>query len=373
MRKARHLLLIVALACAPMLLAAEPMRIVTTFTILSDFTEQVAGDRAEVISLVGPDGDSHGYEPTPADVREISRADLVIVNGLNFEGWIDRLIAASGYTGEVVVATRTVNAIETGEDDHGHGHDDDHGHGHDDDHGHGHDDDHGHGHDDDHGHGHDDDHGHGHDDDHGHGHDDDHGHGHDDDHGHGHDDHGHYHGPEDPHAWSSPVSAKQYVQVIRDALIEKDPENAAHYSSRADAYLAELDELDQWVRDMLAPIPEEHRRAIVGHDSFAYFGRDYGVEFFSALGLSTDAEPSASQIGRLIRHLREDNVRVLFLENITDTRMVDRIAADGDGYIGGSLYSDALSQPDGPAPDYISMIRFNVEKMRRAFEEAYSD
>ena len=333
MRKARHLLLIVALACAPMLLAAEPMRIVTTFTILSDFTEQVAGDRAEVIPLVGPDGDSHGYEPTPADVREISRADLVIVNGLNFEGWIDRLIAASGYTGEVVVATRTINAIETGEDDHGHGHDDDHGHGHDDDHGHGH----------------------------------------DDDHGHGHDDHGHHHGPEDPHAWSSPVSAKQYVQVIRDALIEKDPENAAHYSSRADAYLAELDELDQWVRDMLAPIPEEHRRAIVGHDSFAYFGRDYGVEFFSALGLSTDAEPSASQIGRLIRQLREDNVRVLFLENITDTRMVDRIAADGDGYIGGSLYSDALSQPDGPAPDYISMIRFNVEKMRRAFEEAYSD
>ena len=167
--------------------------------------------------------------------------------------------------------------------------------------------------------------------------------------------------------------ARQYVEVIRQALAERDPDHADHHADRAAAYQAELEELDAWVHEMLEPIPEAHRRAIVGHDSFAYFGRDYGVEFYSALGISTDAEPSAAEVGRLIRQLREDEVRVLFLENITDTRLVERIADDGDGYIGGSLYSDALSGPEGPAPDYISMIRYNVERMREAFEAAYDD
>lgn len=329
MRPGRLLLLLAALLAPIAAPAAEPLRIVTSFTILADLTQQVAGDRANVTSLVGPDGDAHGYEPTPTDVRSLSQADFVVVNGLGFEGWIDRLISASGYDGPIVTASSTVNAIGR-EGEH---HDDD-----------------------------DDDH------DHGHGHD----HGHDDDHGN--DDHrDHDHGAEDPHAWTSPREVRRYVEVIRDALIDRDPEHASTYRERASAYIDELDALDAWIRDTLESIPPDHRRAIVGHDSFAYFGRDYGIEFVSALGLSTDAEPSARQVGELIRQLRQDDVRVLFLESITDSRQVERIAADGNGHIGGALYSDALSPADGDAPDYIAMIRYNVEAMRAAFEAAYQD
>ena len=332
-------LALAGLLLIPTLASAEPLRIVTSFTILQDFVENVAGERAEVSALVGVDGDAHGFEPTPTDVATVARADLVFVNGLQFEGWIDRLISASGYSGDIIVATHGVNVIATG-DDHGHGH--------------GHDDDHGHGH------GHDDDHGHGH------GHDDDHGHGHDDD-------HGHHHGPEDPHAWSSPLEAKTYVRNIRNALMAADPEHASEYEARAEAYLASLSELDAWAREMFESVPEEARRAIVGHDSFAYFGRDYGVEFFSAQGLSTDAEPAAREIAGIIRALRDQQVRVVFRENITDSRLVEQISRDGGGIVAGILFSDALSAPDGVAPDYISMIRFNVEKMVDAFKAAEHD
>lgn len=163
------------------------------------------------------------------------------------------------------------------------------------------------------------------------------------------------------------------MRNIRNALMAADPEHASEYEARAEAYLASLSELDAWVREMLESVPGEARRAIVGHDSFAYFGRDYGVEFFSAQGLSTDAEPSAREIAGIIRALRDQQVRVVFRENITDSRLVEQISRDGGGIVAGTLYSDALSAPDGVAPDYISMIRFNVEKMVDAFKAAEHD
>jgi zinc/manganese transport system substrate-binding protein len=375
MRTLARRLALASLLLIPSLALAEPLRIVTTFSILKDFVENVAGDRAVVSTLVPPNGDAHGFEPTPRDVATVARADLVIVNGLQFEGWIDRLIAASGYRGEIIVATRGVDVIANGVTQLGeHGHKDEHGHSGTHAHGstHGHSDTHAHG--STHGHSGTHAHGstHGHSGTHAHGST----HGHSGTHAHG-STHGHSdthaHGSEDPHAWTSPLEAKTYVRNIRDALMQADPAHANAYTARAETYLNQLSELDGWVRSRLETIPEQERRAVVGHDSFAYFGRDYSVDFVAAQGLSTNAEPSAQEIATIIRVLRDRQVRVVFRENITDARLVDQISRDGGGIIGGTLYSDALSGADGRAPDYLSMVRFNVETMVAAFKAAHQE
>ncbi|MEO0764177.1 MAG: zinc ABC transporter substrate-binding protein, partial [Pseudomonadota bacterium] len=244
--------------------------VVATFSILGNMVERIGGEHIALTTLVGPDGDAHVYQPTPADARAVSDADLLFVNGLEFEGWMERLVDASGFDGVEVVATTGIDPIpfeEGDHDDHGDEHGDDHGdeHGHDD-HGHGHDE-HAHGE-----HGHDehahDDHGH---DEHAH---DDHGHDHDDHAEAGHDDHaegghhGHDHGAFDPHAWQSLGHAVSYVDNIAAALAKADPANAAAYYQNRAAYVAELEALDAEIRALLSALPEERRTVVTSHDAF---------------------------------------------------------------------------------------------------------
>jgi zinc/manganese transport system substrate-binding protein len=305
--------------------AAEPLKVVASFSILGDMVENVGGDRITLTTLVDPDGDAHVYEPTPADARAISEADLLVINGLEFEGWMERLLEASAYKGPVVIATQGIEPIPLeGEHHEEHADDADHEHEHE-------------------------------------------AHA---DHAHEAEDHAehaaHDHGEFDPHAWQDLANARIYVSNIASALAKADPGNDSVYTLAAADYEAQLAALDQDVRAMLESVPQERRKVVTSHDAFGYFGRAYGIEFLAPVGMSTDAEPSAGDVAALIRQIREDGITAVFVENITDTRLIEQITAETGAKIGGTLYSDALSGPDGPASTYIEMFRHNATALTNA-------
>ena len=281
--------------------AADKLKVVATFTVLGDMVRNVGGEHVALTTLVGPDGDAHVYEPTPADARALAEADLVLVNGLGFEGWIDRLVKASGYKGPVVVASEGIALLRVEEEDHGHGH--------------------------------------------------------------GHHDEGEF----DPHAWQDLVNGRLYVINIARALAAADTARAEDYRRRAEAYDLKLVTLDQDIRSRLEDVPAERRKVITSHDAFQYFGRAYGIGFHAPVGLSTEDEPSAGEVAALIRQMRDEGIRTLFVDNITDARLVQQLAREAEAVIGGTLYSDSLSGADGPASTYLDMFRHNANEIVKAF------
>ena len=166
----------------------------------------------------------------------------------------------------------------------------------------------------------------------------------------------------DPHAWQSVANAKLIVGNIRDALVAADPADAAVFAANASAYLAKLDAVEAEVRAAIARIAPERRRIITSHDAFGYFGAAYGMAFIAPQGVSTEAEPSAKAVAAIIRQIRADKIPAVFMENITDPRLVERIAAETGAKIGGTLYSDALSKPEEGAGTYIDMMRHNIRE-----------
>ncbi|MCD8517919.1 MAG: zinc ABC transporter substrate-binding protein [Burkholderiaceae bacterium] len=294
----------------------QPIKVVASFSILADMVHQVGGDNIVVTSLVGPDEDAHVFDPSPADAKALAQADVVVINGLGFEGWIDRLVKSSGFKGKLVIATDGIKPIEiTKTKDDGHDHDK-HGHAKHDQHQHSH-----------------------------------------DKHAHDHHDHGDY----DPHAWQDLGNAKIYVQNIRDALIQVMPSAATDINLRTDRYMAEIDALNQKVSDRLAQIPAQDRRVIASHGAFEYFAQAYDIKFFSLQGWTTEREPSAADVARLIREIKQDNVRALFVENMADPRLMNRISEETGVRIGGELYSDALSAPGTVADTYLKMFAYNAD------------
>lgn len=309
-----------ALASAPAM-AAEPIKVVASFSILGDIVANVGGDRIALTTLVGPDGDAHVFQPSPADAKAIAAADVVIVNGLGFEGWMDRLAESAGYKGTIAVASTGVTPREMAEEEE-EGHHDHAGHAHE---------------------------------------------GeakeHDHDHADGHD---HDHGGVDPHAWQSVANGEIYVANVAKALSAADPANAAQYEANAAAYLAQLKALDARVKAAIAALPAERRKIITSHDAFGYFAEAYGLEVLAPQGVSTESEASAKGVAALIRQIRESKAPAVFVENITDPRLIDQIARETGARIGGTLYSDALSAKDGPAPTYIGMFENNVAMLTAA-------
>lgn len=263
---------------------ARPPRIVASFSILADMVRTLAPADAQVSALVGPDADAHVYEPRPADGRRLAEADLVVVNGLGFEGWIDRLVKVSGYRGAVVVASRDLTARRGG----------------------------------------------------------------------------------DPHAWQDLAQAQRYAATLAEALVARWPQRRAEIDARAADYQRRLAALDGQVRAWLEPVPRAARRVICAHDAFGHFGDAYGVDFLAPRGWSTHSEPSAAAVARLIRQVQAQRVRALFLENISDPRLVERIARETGARIGGTLYSDALSAPGGPAATYLDMMAHNARTLATA-------
>ena len=177
---------------------------------------------------------------------------------------------------------------------------------------------------------------------------------------------GHGHGGADPHAWQSVANAKIYVANIRDALIEADPAGKAAYEANAAAYLGKLDALDADVKATVAAIPADRRKIISTHDAFGYFQQAYGVEFIAPQGVSTEAEPSARDVARIITQVKKQKIPAVFLENIADPRLMERIAHESGARIGGKLYSDALTDAKGDAPTYLDMMRHNIKQISTA-------
>ena len=354
----RRAFLNVAIAVLALALAApaaaqsdRPIPVVATFSILGDMVKHIGGEHVDVTTLVGPDGDTHVYQPTPADARAVSEARVLVVNGLQFEGWLDRLIDASDFRGIRAVATEGIEPIAfDGEHDQGGslevqaeeaGHDHDHddqaeaGHDHDrEEHAEAatrdHDDDH-------------------------------------DDEAHAEAGHDHHdHGAFDPHAWQSLGHAVAYVDNITAALAQADPANAADFYQNRAAYGAEIEALDTEIRESVAGLPADRRIVVTSHDAFQYFGRDYGLTFIAPQGLSTESEASAKDVARLIQQIRERDIRAVFIENVADPRLLKRIADETGAAIGGTLYPGALSGPDGPAPTYLDMMRHNAMTLAQA-------
>ena len=279
--------------------AAEPLRVVASFSVIGDFAKNVGGDRIALTTLVGPDGDAHVYEPKPADAAAMSAADVVLVNGLHFEGFLRRLAEASGTRATVVELTDGVEPLAAAEE------------------------------------------------------------------GHAHEAEGH-HGAFDPHAFQSIANAKIYVKNIADAFCAADAEGCDDYKANAEAYAGKLDALDKEVKDAVAAIPPEKRTVITSHDAFGYFEHEYGITFLAPEGISTEAEASAADVAKLIRQVRHEKASAIFVENITNQRLIEQIASETGLKVGGTLYSDALSDADGPAATYIDMMRNNIGAIKAA-------
>ena len=310
--------------------AASELKVVASFSIIGDMARRVGGDRIDLVTLVGPNGDAHVYEPRPADAVAMAGADVVLANGLHFEGFLSRLAEASGSVAPVVELTNGVETIATEDDDHDHeageeaqaGSEADHDHDHD----------------------------------------------HETEHADTAEDDHHDHGPVDPHAFQSVPNARIYVRNIAEAFCGVDPEGCGIYQANAADYTEELDALDADIRETVTSIPEDRRTIITSHDAFGYFGKEYGIRFLAPEGISTDAEASAADVAALIRQVREDEAAAIFVENITNARLIEQIASETGLQIGGTLYSDALSGPDAPASTYVEMMRHNIETIARAIE-----
>lgn len=327
MRHPLALGLILAFA-TPIAHADEPLQVVTSFSILADMVEQVGGERVEVASLVGADSDTHVFTPSPSDAMRLAEADLVVFNGLQLEGWMQRLLDASEYAGALVVASDGVETLTGNAHDHGHlEHADEH---------------------------------------------------HGDEHANHADEHheepaGHdEHGSVDPHAWLDVARGQQYVANIRDGLIEADPANSEAYRRNATAYLAELEALDAEIHELIGSIPEARRVVVTGHDAFGYFADAYHVRFLSPVGLNTAAAPSAADMGRLVDVIRDNNVQALFHENITSPALIRQLAEEAGLPIAGTLYSGALAS-DGEASSYIGMMRHNATLMHDGLAHSGSE
>jgi len=297
----RHLLqllfacLIVGLAHAPARAQDKVARlkVVATFSILGDLARNVAGDRADVVTLVGSNSDIHVYTPTAADAQSVRSARLLIVNGLGLEGWLPRLIESSGSKASVVTASNGVAPRKIDADELLSRH--------------------------------------------------------------------HEPGSPDPHAWQSVANAAIYVANIRDAMAAADPANADIYKANADVYLAILTRLDQDIRNAVAQIPPERRKVISTHAAFGYFAAAYGIAFLAPQGVSTDSEPNARDIASLITQIKSEKIPAVFLENISDPRLIRQIASESGAAVGGTLYSDSLTDADGEAPTYIELMGHNIK------------
>jgi zinc/manganese transport system substrate-binding protein len=172
----------------------------------------------------------------------------------------------------------------------------------------------------------------------------------------------------DPHGWQSVPNAKIYVTDIADALATADPDDAEFFRTQAKAYLEKLETLDREVREAVAKIPQERRRVISTHDAFGYFAAEYGVRFIAPLGVSTETEPSARDIATIIGQIKAQKIPAVFLENISDDRLIRRIAAETGSKVGGTLISDGLTGEKGPAPTYIDMVRHNIKALTSALD-----
>ena len=272
---------------------ADAPLVVASASIFADMARQIGGDAVRVETIVPVGGDPHLHEPTPRDAQLASSADLVLRNGLTFEGWLNELIENSGSEATVVTITQGITPIESQQ----------------------------------------------------------------------------YANATDPHAWMDGSNGLIYLKNIKDALTELVPDQREMFEFNYGVYRQQLEDLDTYMRLSIERIPEEKRVLITSHDAFQYYGRRYGLQLESVIGVSTDAEAQTSDILRLTEVIRKNKVPAIFVESTINPKMLEQIARDEGVRIGGQLYADSLGDEDSPAPTYLDMLRHNTETIVAALTD----
>jgi zinc/manganese transport system substrate-binding protein len=281
-------------------IAADKIAVTASFSILGDLVRVVGGERVSVTNLVGPNEDAHVFEAKPSDAKSLLQSRLLVSNGLGFDPWAQNLAKSAGYKGLAVVASKGLKPLAEAAKPVAKGH------------------------------------------------------------GHG---HGHAHGEADPHAWQNPNNVVLYVRNITAALSQLDPASASTYQANADAYVKELQALDVWAKAQFNAIPAAQRKVITSHDAFGYLAAHYQITFLSPQGISTEAQPSAKDVARLITQIQREKIRAVFLENISNQRLLAQLSQDAGVSVGAKLYADALSNPDQAGATYLLMMRHNVSQL----------
>jgi ABC-type Zn uptake system ZnuABC Zn-binding protein ZnuA len=267
-----------------------PKKVVSTASIFADMAENISGGHLEIKTIVPIGGDPHTYQPAPSDAKLVSSADLILKNGLTFEGWLNELIENSGTRGEVVLITEGVDAITSEK----------------------------------------------------------------------------YHNSADPHAWMDVSKGLKYIENIKDALVQLDPDNKEVYEFNYGVYRKQLEDLDLYIQTEIQKIPEQHRILITSHDAFQYYGKRYGIQLESVLGISTESEAQTSDIIRLNRVIRENKVPAIFIESTINPKLLEQLAKDNHVKIGGQLYADSIGEKDSPASSYLDMLKYNTDVIVKA-------
>lgn len=318
--------------------AGSQLRVVATTTQLADFTRQVGGDDVTVTGLLTPGASAHHFDPTPADLLELGRADVLIVNGAGLESFIDSAVESSGFSGTTIVAANGVDLAQAAEitAEEGAGHADD-AHAED-------------------------------------AHAEEEAHaeeaGHTDEEAHA-EEEGHDHGEVNPHLWTSPQYAADMVQEIARGLAAADPARADDYTARADAYVAQLGELDAWIAAQFDRVPEADRVLVSGHDGMPYYLHDYGIRFAGSIlpSFEDNAEPSAAQVDALVAAIREQGVKAVFVESSMGPKLAQTIASEAGVTVvdAESLYVDSLGVAGSGADTYLGATIHNTRTILEAW------
>lgn len=284
------------------------IQVVASFSILGDIVKNIGQEKIELRTVVGPDSDAHVYEPSPADAIAMAKADLIFINGLQFEGFINRLVEASESKAPVIEVTKGADIIQDPAGGHYHFNNGK----------------------------------------------------------------AVFHAaPFDPHAWQSVSNVNVYVKNITAAFCAVDKPGCAQYQENAKTYTQALVKLDSQIKSAVQSVPTDRRTVVVGHNAFRYFERDYGLHFLSPQGISTESEASAADVAGILREIKQNGARAVFSENISNPRLVEQIADEAGMKVAGVLYSDALSAPSGPAPTYIKMMQHNAATLISALGGNY--
>lgn len=267
-----------------------PLKVVATFSILGDLVKTIGGDAVQIETIVDVNADPHIFEPKPATNLMLSNAAAIFTNGLGLEGWMDRLIRASGYKGHYFVATRGIHSLKDPHDQ----------------------------------------------------------------------------TQIDPHAWHSLHHIKTYARNIAADLSILRPCHRDLFQQRAETFINNCETLMDWAQQGLKKISVQKRVVVTAHDAFYYLGKDLGILFETPQGITTESEPSAKDMARIIRFIKEKKVRVIFVESLTNKRLIQQLAEEAGVMVGETLYADALSAPDGPAPTYEKLMHHNLTQMFRA-------
>ncbi len=274
---------------------AQALPVTASFSILGDLVKVVGAERVSVNTLVSANQDAHVFEPKPTDAKAINQSKLLVINGLGFEPWAQKLAKSANYRGTTLVASNGIKALVPNAEKGKH--------------------------------------------------------------------HDHHHAEADPHAWQNPQNVIVYINNIAAALSKIDPAGASNYQGNAQAYIKELQALDAWAQAQFDRIPADKRKVITSHDAFAYFAARYNIQFLSAQGTSTETEPSAKQVAKLIKQIQREKIKTVYVENMSNPKLLEQLSKDAGAVVGASLYADALSAPDQAGATYLQMMRHNISTL----------